>query len=264
MRNSVGDSLKSLLADIELANTLASEFQSKDGAYLQMMMSYSPAAKHFLCIAKWADCSLGVALGLAGAFGLLRVLICESRVDGRGAKSKCVKKASIKEFYSVIFPSLIQMQKGIAVIEDYNRMPLCIERGRKIADAERRQFSELDIERDEECGICMELNGKIVIPNCCHAMCFKCYSNWNSIQQSCPFCRESLSKVKPDDLWVYTDDRDIVDLAKVTTDDLQRLYLYIDKLPSMGGPSANTVLNVDDSLEKSSSTNRLILSTNLN
>ncbi|XP_028556526.1 E3 ubiquitin-protein ligase AIRP2-like isoform X2 [Dendrobium catenatum] len=233
MRNSVGDSLKSLLADIELANTLASEFQSKDGAYLQMMMSYSPAAKHFLCIAKWADCSLGVALGLAGAFGLLRVLICE-------------------------------MQKGIAVIEDYNRMPLCIERGRKIADAERRQFSELDIERDEECGICMELNGKIVIPNCCHAMCFKCYSNWNSIQQSCPFCRESLSKVKPDDLWVYTDDRDIVDLAKVTTDDLQRLYLYIDKLPSMGGPSANTVLNVDDSLEKSSSTNRLILSTNLN
>ncbi|KAL0904197.1 hypothetical protein M5K25_026273 [Dendrobium thyrsiflorum] len=86
----------------------------------------------------------------------------------------------------------------------------------------------------------------------------------NSIQQSCPFCRESLSKVKPDDLWVYTDDRDIVDLAKVTTDDLKRLYLYIDKLPSMGGPSANTVLNVDDSLEKSSSTNRLILSTNLN
>ncbi|KAL0904196.1 hypothetical protein M5K25_026272 [Dendrobium thyrsiflorum] len=172
------NSQASLQSPIYRSQRRASEFQNKDGAYLQMMMSYSPAAKHFLCIAKWADCSLGVALGLAGAFGLLRVLICESRVDGRGAKSKCVKKASIKEFYSVIFPSLIQMQKGITVMEDYNRMTLCIERGRKIADAERRQFSELDIERDEECGICMELNGKIVIPNCCHAMCFKCYSNW--------------------------------------------------------------------------------------
>lgn len=258
MRKSFGDSVKSLLADIELANTLASEFQKKDGAYLQMMMSYSPAAKHFLCIARWADCSLAMTLGLAGALGLLRILICESRVDGRGAKSTCVKKASIKEFYSVIFPSLIQMQKGITAMENCNRRTLFKERDRKIADDERRQ---LDVESEEECGICMESNSKIVIPNCCHAMCFKCYSNWNSIQQSCPFCRESLSSVKPDDLWVYTDDRDIVDLEEVTTDDLKRLYLYIDKLPSMGRPSANTVLKVYDSLEKSSSTNRLILST---
>ncbi|XP_020581634.1 uncharacterized protein LOC110025476 isoform X2 [Phalaenopsis equestris] len=261
MRNSFGDSLKSLLADIELANTLASELQRKDGAYLQMVISYSPAAKHFLCMAKWADCSLTLALLLAGAFGLLRILICESRVDRRGTKSTCVKKASIKEFYSVIFPSLIQMQNGITTMENCNRRTSLTERDKKMANSERRQFSELDVEREDECGICMELNSKIVIPNCCHAMCFKCYSNWNSIQQSCPFCRESLSRVKPDDLWVYTDDRDIIDLAKVNTDDLKRLYLYIDKLPSMG---ANTYFNADASLEKSSSTNRLILSTNLN
>lgn len=255
MRNSFRNSLKSLLADIELANTLASEFQ-ENGAFLQMKISYSPAAKFFLCLAKWRNCNL------AGALGLLRILIYEVLVDVRGFKSTCVKKASIKEFYSIIFPSLIQMQKGVAIVEDSTQRALCIERFIKMSDDKRNQISELDVEREEECGICMELNSKIVLPNCCHAMCLKCYNNWNSRQRSCPFCRESLSTVSPDDLWVYTDDRDVVDMAKVTKDDLERLYLYINKLPSVG-PSTNAVLNVDDSIDRTSSTRKLILSANI-
>lgn len=256
MRNTFRNSLKSLVADIDLANTLASELQ-ENGAFLQMKISYSPAAKFFLCLAKWTDCNL------AGALGLLRILIYEVLFDGKGVKSTCVKKASIREFYSIIFPSLIQMRKGFNIVESNYQRASCAERYRKKSGDKRKHISEIDAEREEECGICMELNSKIVLPNCCHAMCLKCYNNWNSRQRSCPFCRESLMTVNPDDLWVYTDDSDVVDMVKVAKDDLQRLYLYINKLPSIG-PSTNAVLNVDDSLDRTGSTRKLILSANTN
>lgn len=48
----------------------ASDYPSeKDGACLQMRLSYSPAAQFFLFFVQWADCHL------AGALGLLRILI---------------------------------------------------------------------------------------------------------------------------------------------------------------------------------------------
>lgn len=44
---------------------------------------------------------------------------------------------------------------------------------------EYKQYnSDVDIEREDECGICMELNSKIVLPSCNHAMCLKCYRQW--------------------------------------------------------------------------------------
>lgn len=49
--------------------------------------------------------------------------------------------------------------------------------------------------------------------------------------QSCPFCRDSLKRVNSGDLWVYTDRRDVVDMATVTRENLRRLFMYIDKLP---------------------------------
>ncbi|KAK7266272.1 hypothetical protein RIF29_18914 [Crotalaria pallida] len=33
----------------------------------------------------------------------------------------------------------------------------------------------VDLEREDECGICLEPCTKVVLPNCCHAMCIKCY-----------------------------------------------------------------------------------------
>ncbi|XBI88339.1 hypothetical protein VPH35_026313 [Triticum aestivum] len=69
-RRSFRDSLKVLEADIQHANTLASECsRDYDGACLQMRMSYSPAARIFLFLLQRADCSL------AGALGLLRIPI---------------------------------------------------------------------------------------------------------------------------------------------------------------------------------------------
>lgn len=49
--------------------------------------------------------------------------------------------------------------------------------------------------------------------------------------QSCPFCRDSLKRVNSGDLWVYTDSKDIVDMATVMRENLRRLFIYIDKLP---------------------------------
>jgi hypothetical protein len=64
------DSLKALEADIQHANTLALDYpREKDGARVQMRLSYSPTAQFFLFLVQWTDCKL------AGFLGLLRVLI---------------------------------------------------------------------------------------------------------------------------------------------------------------------------------------------
>ncbi|KAL4626768.1 hypothetical protein ACB092_05G121100 [Castanea dentata] len=209
MRKSFKDSLKVLEADIQHANTLASDCPREyDGACLQMRMSYSPAAHIFLFLVQWTDCNLAAALGL------LRILIYKVYVDGTTTMSTHERKASIREFY-----------------EDKKQKAVCMERYRRRDDEEHRLRSDVDIEREEECGICMEMNSKIVLPNCNHAMCLKCYREWRSRSQSCPFCRDSLKRVNSGDLWVFTDSKDIVDMATVTRENLRRLFLYIDKLP---------------------------------
>ncbi|TYJ17819.1 hypothetical protein E1A91_A09G079300v1 [Gossypium mustelinum] len=228
MRKSFKDSLKVLEADIQHANTLcrASDFPREyDGECLQMRMSYSPAAHLFLFLVQWTDCHL------AGALGLLRILIYKVYVDGTTTMSTHERKASIREFYAVIYPSLLQLQRGVTDTEDKKQKAVCMERYRRNEDEEYRQLIDVDVESEEECGICMELNGKIVLPNCSHAMCLKCYREWRTRSQSCPFCRDSLKRVNSGDLWVFTDSRNIIDMATVTRENLRRLFLYIDKLP---------------------------------
>lgn len=224
MRKSFKDSLKVLEADIQHANTLASDYSREyDGACLQMRMSYSPAAHLLLFLVQWTDCHL------AGALGLLRILIYKVYVDGSTTMSTHERKASIRDFYAVIYPSLMQLQSGVTDLEDKKQKAVCMERYRRRDD--HGNYSDIDIEREEECGICMEANSKFVLPNCNHAMCLKCYHDWRLISQSCPFCRDSLKRVNSGDLWVLTDMRDIVDMATVTRENLKRLFLYIDKLP---------------------------------
>ncbi|GMI72816.1 ABA Insensitive RING Protein 2 [Hibiscus trionum] len=226
MRKSFKDSLKVLEADIQHANTLASDFPREyDGACLQMRMSYSPAAHLFLFLVQWTDCNL------AGALGLLRILIYKVYEDGTTTMSTHERKASIREFYAVIYPSLLQLQSGVTDTEDKKHKAVRMERYRRREDEEYRQLNNVDFEREEECGICMEINSKIVLPNCNHAMCLKCYHEWRARSQSCPFCRDNLKRVNSGDLWVFTDGRDIIDMATVTRENLRRLFMYIDKLP---------------------------------
>lgn len=187
-------------------------------------MSYSPAAHLFLFLVQWTDCHL------AGALGLLRILIYKVYVDGTTTMSTHERKASIREFYAIIYPSLLQLQNGVTDLEDKRQKAVCSERYRR-RDEDERQFSDIDTEREEECGICMEMNSKIVLPNCNHAMCMRCYREWRSRSQSCPFCRDSLKRVNSGDLWVLMDSKDVVDMDTLTRENLRRLFLYIDKLP---------------------------------
>jgi hypothetical protein len=79
---------------------------------------------------------------------------------------------------AVIFPSLLQLQRGITDVEDKKQKAVCMERYRKKDEDERSSLSDIDVEREEECGICMEMNSKVVLPNCTHAMCLRCYQDW--------------------------------------------------------------------------------------
>ncbi|XLU30177.1 hypothetical protein S245_066243, partial [Arachis hypogaea] len=48
-------------------------------------------------------------------------------VDGTTTMSTHERKASIREFYAVIYPSLLQLQKGITDSEDKKQKAVCME-----------------------------------------------------------------------------------------------------------------------------------------
>ncbi|KAI3878735.1 hypothetical protein MKX03_005711 [Papaver bracteatum] len=226
MRKSYKDSLKALEADIQHANTLASIYPREyDGACVQMKLSYSPVAHIFLFFVQWTDCNL------AGALGLLRIIIYKVYADGKSTMCIDERKASIREFYAVIFPSLLQLERGITDVDDRKQKEVCAAKYKKKDELSKGKLSAVDMEREEECGICMEMNAKVVLPTCNHALCLKCYRDWRARSQSCPFCRHSLKRVNSGDLWIYTDSRDIIDMSSICRENLQRLFLYVDALP---------------------------------
>ncbi|KAF5750836.1 E3 ubiquitin-protein ligase RNF8-like isoform X4 [Tripterygium wilfordii] len=140
------------------------------------------------------------------------------------------RKASIREFYGVIFPSLLQLQGGLTDVEDRKQREICAEY-KKRHEVDKGKLSEIELEREEECGICMEIDSKVVLPKCNHAMCMKCYQTWFARSQSCPFCRDSLKRVNSGDLWIYPGKNEVVDLSAITRENLKRLLMYINKLP---------------------------------
>lgn len=231
MRKSFKDSLKALEADIHFANTLASDYPSDlDGACVQMRLSYSPAAHLFLFLVQWTDCQL------AGALGLLKILIYKAYKDGKTTMSIYERKASLKEFYGVVFPSLLQLHRGITDVDDRKQKHLCATRYKPKDVVDKGKSSEIDTQREEECDICLEMNTIIVLPNCNHSMCMKCYRDWNARSESCPFCRDSLKRVNSGDLWMYMRSNEIDDLASINKENLKRLFMYIEKLPLVARP----------------------------
>ncbi|KAF3449573.1 hypothetical protein FNV43_RR10302 [Rhamnella rubrinervis] len=207
MRKSFKDSLKALEADIQLANTLASDYPREyDGACLQMRLSYSPAAQFFL------------------------FFLSQAYENGKTTMSIHERKASLKEFYSVIFPPYCNFKGNHRSRREETERSLCHEVQEK-DEFDKGKISEIDSDREEECDICMEMISKVVLPNCNHSMCIKCYRNWRSRSQSCPFCRDSLKRVNSGDLWIYTSSTEVVDLSAITRENLKRLFMYIEKLP---------------------------------
>eukprot|EP00262_Sarcandra_glabra_P008277 TRINITY_DN21612_c0_g1_i1.p1 TRINITY_DN21612_c0_g1~~TRINITY_DN21612_c0_g1_i1.p1 ORF type:complete len:253 (-),score=26.18 TRINITY_DN21612_c0_g1_i1:48-806(-) len=232
VRSSYREFLKALEADIQHANTLAAAIpRAFGGACLQMRLSYSPLAPIFLFLMQWMDCSCTYTL--PSYLGLLHILVYKVYVDGQTTISSHERKASLREFYAVIYPSLQQLEDNIVEIEDTKDIGRCMEMFSRKTLEERRKISDKESEREEECGICMEACTKIVLPNCNHAMCINCYHDWNTRSQSCPFCRGSLKRVKSKDLWVLTSNGDIIDTVTLAKENLRRFYQYIDNLPLM-------------------------------
>ncbi|KAJ8615644.1 hypothetical protein MRB53_035016 [Persea americana] len=229
-RPSYNDSIKDLEADIQHANTLAAAIpRAYGGACLQMRLSYSPLASMFLFLIQWMDCSCSYSL--PSYLGLLHILIYKVYIDGKTTISSHERRASLKEFYAIIYPSLQQLEGDSTLVEDAKQKGRCTEILSRKSVEERRKLFDKESEREDECGICMEACSKIVLPNCGHAMCISCYHDWNRRSQSCPFCRGNLKRVSSKDLWVLTSSGDVIDTVTLFKENLRRFYAYIDKLP---------------------------------
>ncbi|KAH7434516.1 hypothetical protein KP509_06G021200 [Ceratopteris richardii] len=216
------ESLKALEADIQHANTMALGLpREKEGACLQMRLCFGPP--FLLCFLSWADCRF------ISALGLLHVLIYKVLKDGTTTMSIHERKASLREFYGYILPSLQALDGGLTEREASAQKAACAEKYLKKTGA--KADAKLDTERESECGICLETVSKVVLPNCYHSLCIKCYTEWITRSSSCPFCRLSLKHVKPQDLWILTEQDDIKDVLYVTGENMKRLFIYVDKLP---------------------------------
>ncbi|CAJ1943705.1 unnamed protein product [Sphenostylis stenocarpa] len=196
------DSLKALEADIQHANVLAASMpKGKGEACLQM-----------------------------NHFNLFHVVVYKVHTNGKSDMYCSERKATIREFYSVILPSLQRLHGDLVEanrVQENEQNIEMITRNEK----DKRKASDLDWEGEHECGICLESSTKMVLPNCCHAMCINCYTDWNTRSESCPFCRGSLKRVNSGDLWVLTCSRDVIDMQTIHREDMLRLNLFVNNLP---------------------------------
>nr|DAD34346.1 TPA_asm: hypothetical protein HUJ06_004986 [Nelumbo nucifera] len=200
-----------------------------DGECVQMRLSYSPFAPFFLLFIEWMDFSC--ADTLPSYLGLLHIIIYKAYIDGMTTISSHERRATLREFYAVIYPLLQQLEGELDELEDRNERSHCLDVLNQKKVVERRKVSLKDSEREDECSICMESCTRMVLPNCGHSMCISCFHDWNMRSQSCPFCRGSLKRVSCRDLWVLTRNSDVIDTANLAKENLRRFYLYISTLP---------------------------------
>jgi hypothetical protein len=73
----------------------------------------------------------------------------------------------------VIFPSLLQLPSGITELDENKQRRLCLRKFSK-----HQELSEVDTERELECGVCLEVNRKVVLPDCAHTLCMRCFEDW--------------------------------------------------------------------------------------
>lgn len=79
----------------------------------------------------------------------------------------------------MVFPSLLQLHRGITDVEDRKQKLLCATKYKPKELVDKGKSSEIDVEKEEEeCDICMEITSIVVLPNCNHSMCIKCYRDW--------------------------------------------------------------------------------------
>ncbi|XP_062029532.1 E3 ubiquitin-protein ligase AIRP2-like [Rosa rugosa] len=227
-RPSYQDSLKVLEADVQHANMLAASIpRSKGGTFLQMKLVYNQLAPIFLFLLQWIDCSSSCLL--ASYLNLFDIVVYKVRSDGRANISSYGRKATTSQFYNIILPSLQRLHGDSLDVDITQEEDLEMVVKKRYED--KIKLSDVEVERERECGICLEPCTKMVLPNCCHAMCINCYRDWNTRSVSCPFCRGSIKRVDSGDLWVLTCGSDVVDTQTVLKEDMLRFYLFINSLP---------------------------------
>ncbi|GJV41134.1 RING-H2 finger protein ATL47-like protein [Tanacetum coccineum] len=224
------DSLKVLEVDIQFANMLATSIpRDKGGACIRLELRYNDLAYILSFLLQWINSPCSCLLQTCLNF--CYVVVHKALPDGRPKLNSLGRKASIRQFYDVILPSLKRL-RTIPVELDMNEddlHPFGIDPINKLE--KKIKSSDLDMEREDECGICLEPCTKMVLPNCCHAMCINCYHDWNTRSVSCPFCRGSLKRVNSGDLWVLPCTGDVIDQKTVSMEDKKRFYNYINRLP---------------------------------
>ncbi|KAL2484480.1 RING/U-box superfamily protein [Abeliophyllum distichum] len=228
-RRSCSETLRVLETDIKHANAMAAAIpNAKNGTGVQMKLVYNQSARIVLFLLRWIDCSC--TCFFLKYLNLVYILIYKVHTDGRPTISTRGKKATVQDFYAIIFPSLQHLHYDFVELhgtEDENI-------GSK-SNAKTRLggggFANLGTERDDECRICLQPCSKVVLPDCCHAMCMKCFNAWSIRSVYCPFCRDDLTGVESEDLWVLTSKDDVVDHDIASREELLNFYLYIKSLP---------------------------------
>jgi len=86
------------------------------------------------------------------------------------------------ELLAVILPSLQRLHGSLEKLEvvEEEEGQSSIEGpsyGKKVIEGVKLT-TNVDLQREDECGICLEPCTKMVLPGCCHAMCIKCYRKW--------------------------------------------------------------------------------------
>ncbi|KAK9757240.1 hypothetical protein RND81_01G151100 [Saponaria officinalis] len=223
------ESLKVIEADIQHANMLAASIpRNKSGEWLQMKLVHNHFAPLILYLLQWIDCSWTCLF--PSYLNLFYVVIYKVKKDGRPVITSYGRRATVREFYAIILPYLQRLSGNSSELAD-DAIPSCSsDFGVKKCPDERKSL-EIELDRENECGICLEPCTKMVLPNCCHSMCINCYRDWNLRSESCPFCRGNIKRVESGDLWVLTQGSDVVDPKTVMKEDLLCLYLYINSLP---------------------------------
>ncbi|XP_071716652.1 E3 ubiquitin-protein ligase AIRP2-like [Rutidosis leptorrhynchoides] len=230
-RSSYEDSLKVIEADIQHANALAAAIpRAKDGARFQMKLVHDQLTPLIMFLLQWIDSS---CMCLVPRYlNLFNVIIYKVYTDGRPKISRHARKTTVNDFYAIILPSLRRLHCDLVELDNGSKAEssVLMISGQKKLEKEDG-FTNIDLERENECGICLEPCTKMVLPNCCHAMCINCYRDWNARAASCPFCRGNIKRVMSRDLWVLTCDDEVIDTNLVVKEDLVRFYLYINNLP---------------------------------
>ncbi|KAJ4833875.1 hypothetical protein Tsubulata_049224 [Turnera subulata] len=151
--------------------------------------------------------------------------------DGKLEISSNGWRATIREFYAVILPSLERLHGDSMDLDESWEEGQFSEMTLDKKQEDRMRVLDVNKQREDECGIFLEPCTKMVVPSCCHTMCINCYHDWNTRSESCPFCRGSLKRVNSGDLWVLPCRSDLVDTKTVLREDMSRFYLYVKNLP---------------------------------